>query len=140
MGDYFSLRFTAALTSEGAEQVRKLLRTHSWEGVNDAFAQMDRANFIPFGGLNYAPYGWEHARELSTVGPLETWHVCCSIKMSERTRGTVHYFLHRVLAPMLALPAKYELYAERSCPMENGLLMPSGEVLLVPETDASETS
>jgi len=138
MGDYYSLRFTAALNNEGEERVRTLLRTHSWEGVHDVFSQMNRASFIPFGALNYEPDGWEYACNLQTVGPTPVWHVCCSIKTAGR--ATVEYFLGHVLPPMLSLETKVEWWSEVSGETRILFVHPDGQVVEVLESQQQPTS
>jgi hypothetical protein len=108
MGDYYSLRFTAALTSRGAVRVRTLLHWGSWDQVHATFADMPRSGFIPFGGLDGAPKGWEQARDVQDVSGVPTWHVCCSIKVG--TGEVMRYFFQHVLPPMLLLPVKVEVW------------------------------
>ena len=138
MGGYYSLRFTAALTSEGERKVRTLLHSGSWEGVHASFAEMDRSHFIPFGGLANAPDGWEQARDVQIVGLTPAWHVCCSIKTN--TDITVHYFMDHVLSRLIALPTKVEWYSEVTDVSRVFFVHPDGQVVEVLESQQQPTS
>jgi hypothetical protein len=131
MGDYYSIRFTAALTSAGEEKVRTLLHWQSWKGVHETFAQFDRSQFIPFGGLSSAPDGWEQARDVQVVAGTPIWHVCCSIKVG--TDDTVHYFINHVLKSLIALPTKVEWWNELTGATALYVVHPNGQVLEVLE-------
>jgi hypothetical protein len=138
MGDYYSLRFTAALTPQGAARVRTLLHWGSWDTIHDSFAAMPRAHFIPFGSLSYEPDGWEQARDVQDVSGVPTWHVCCSIKAG--ADDTVLYFFRHVLPPMLLLPVKVEWYNELTHKTELWLVTPDAQVCEVLESPQPPTS
>ena len=143
MGDYYSLRFTAALAPEGEAIVRKVLNVCTWAGCTAenhpgvphsilAYAEMPRADFIPFGALSGAPDDWKQAREITEVAGVPTWHVCCSIKVG--TASTVYYFLRRVLPELISLSAKVEWWDELTNRTTIYQVRPSVELIETPQT------
>lgn len=134
MGDYYSLDFAAPLHAQGLRVVTLLNEAQmdkdawggSWGAAACAFphpdlvayAQMDRASFIPFGATHYAPEGWEHRHAVAG----STWQVTCSIKT--HAVGTVEWFLHVVLPLLIAEPVTVRTYHELTRKTDNIFVAP----------------
>ena len=116
MGDYATLRFQAPLNEYGKLLVERL-SSPPWPSWRDlvgefpevaSYAAHDRAEFIPRGGLCYAPEGWEQENKVEDG----VWRVCCSIKLE--SWSTITAFLLNVLPKMVDGPAIVFVYNELS--------------------------